>query len=127
MTGDSGVGRHRSARAEGGTLTDDDGIILEMERMVFLLFGRHPMSAVVIRKKGKRVELEVGRRSSGQSCSFASSVHGVRLSQRPSRLSCDALYRYSRALYSLTHLLSLHFIIVILIIATTIVTQPKPK
>ena len=90
MTGDSGVGRHRSARAEGGTLTDDDGIVLEMEWLFFLLFWRHP-ECCCSKEVGKGVELGLGRRSSGQSCSFASSVHGSRLSQRPSRLSHDAL------------------------------------
>ena len=88
-----------------------------MEWLAILLLGRHPMSAVLVRK---RVELEVGRRSGGQSLlarllRFVSFVHGFNtwvLGQRLSRLSrlSSVSSTYSRALYSL-----IHFIIALII------------
>lgn len=38
-----GVDQHR---CEGGTLTDDDGIVLEMSWLISFLVGRHRMGAV---------------------------------------------------------------------------------
>jgi len=50
MTGDSDVGRCGSAESEGRTLTNDDGVVLEMSWLLFLLLGRHRMGAVLGRE-----------------------------------------------------------------------------